>query len=133
MEASPPSPVTAAPLDVAPPSVSDALVSENAPVALYTSGERIACANDLWMLIAIAAATDTPPELVSADGVSLDPASPSPPLVLSVSLAKLRCSVICWSTPSPSSPALPASGAPAADAMADVVEVDVVEALMERE
>src|SRR5918995_2679899 len=74
-EADPPS-ETAAPLPPAAPSVSEALVSEKAPAATTVIAPMNACECDFWMLMPIAAATDTPPELVSADGVSAAPPSP---------------------------------------------------------
>src|SRR5688572_7528736 len=126
--ASPPS--VAAPLPEAAPSVSDADVRLNAPDALYASGAMYALEIDLWMLMPTAAATLIGPLLLSADGV-LSPPSPSPavpPLSLRVSPAKLRSAATwlstLWSVVSSES----SSGAPAADAVADAVEVDLVEA-----
>src|SRR5687768_1249905 len=126
--ASPPS--VAAPLPAAAPSVSDSEVSANAPVALYASGAMYAVEIDLWMLMPTAAATLIGPELLSADGVS-PPPSPSPavpPLSLRVSPAKLRSPAIWLSTLCEVPGSESSSGAPAADAVADAVEVDLVEA-----
>src|SRR5918994_4185829 len=71
----PPS-LTAAPLPPAAPSVSELLVSEKAPPATTVIAPMNACECDFWMLIPTAAATEIPPELVSADGVSAAPPSP---------------------------------------------------------
>ena len=59
----------AAPLATAEPSVSLWLVSANAPAALKMPAPIAARAEDLWMLIAMAAATEMPPRLV--DGRNL--------------------------------------------------------------
>src|SRR6267142_6770409 len=85
------------------------------------------------MLMAIPAATLTPPDDVSADGVAAAPPSPPPPFAVDLVLAFERSPEIWLSTPLPAPPPLlDASGAPAADATADVVDVDAVEAEMVR-
>src|SRR2546430_10771454 len=85
-------------------------------------------AEDLWMLIAIAAATEMPPPLVDADGVASAPPSPPPPFALEAPAAFARSPCTWPSTlcvPEPSS-----AGAPAADAVASSVEDDVFVALI---
>src|SRR5688500_5224104 len=117
-------PSAAAPLPDAAPSVSDAEVSENAPVEVYANGAMNAREIDLWMLMPTAAATLIGPVLDSADGVAPAPPSPPPPLAFDVSLAWVRSSAIWLSTPPAGASELLSSGAPAADAVADAVEVD---------
>src|SRR5688500_16194970 len=129
MAASPPS--LAAPLAIAAPSVSDALVSENRPPATIALLPMYACEMDFWMLIATAAATLIGPPLVSAGGVVPAPPSPSPPFADDVVVAWLRSaatwlSTLCEVPGSPSS-----SGAPAALAVAEALEFDFVDELIE--
>src|SRR5438067_6826282 len=85
-------------------------------------------AEDLWMLIAMAAATEMPPPLVDADGVASAPPSPAPPFALDAPDAFAR-SPCTW----PSTlwvPELSSAGAPAADAVASSVDDEVFVALM---
>src|SRR5687767_15613274 len=67
-------------------------------------------------LIATAAATETPPSDVDADGVSSESAVPVPPLPSDVLSANPRSAETVSSTPLPLAPPDESPGAPAADA-----------------
>src|SRR6476660_1415824 len=108
------------------------------PEAMYARDTVIA------MFTPTAAATDTPPSLVSAFGVLVeDPPSPEPPFFFDVLSPKLRCAFTCEVTPlvepSPEPPLLvPSPGAPAAEAVASAAlsddcdeEIEIASAVIE--
>src|SRR5437879_3124484 len=81
---------TAVPSADAYASVSADVESVKRPTALTATAPIVASELVFARLIAIAAATDTPPAEVAACGVASAPAAPFPPVELSVALAKLR-------------------------------------------
>ena len=81
---------TAVPSADANASVSADVESVNRPEVMTVIAPIVASECVVVMLIAMAAATDTPPADVAACGVAGAPAVPPPPVVLSVALAKLR-------------------------------------------
>jgi hypothetical protein len=113
---------TALPSATAFASVSDEDFSEKRPPATTVTPETTyARETESARLIATAAATETPPPLDSALGVSSAPPVPVPPLSSEALFAKLRSPSTWSSTPVPAWPppiGLSSSGAPAADALA---------------
>src|SRR5438309_3732194 len=92
---------TALPSAVACASVSAALDKVKRPPAVRLRAPmRVACEIVFARLIAIAAATLTPPELVEALGVCVAPV-PLPPFDEDVASAKLRSFATASSTPEP--------------------------------
>ena len=122
---------TAAPMAVPPaevaddPSAFDSAVESpsasrlTAPVAL-TATSRLTSTTTMAIVIAMAAATLTPPSEVSAAGACPLPESAAPDSPARVS-AKPRWSAVSPSTPPAFEPDWPSPGAPAAEADASVV------------
>ena len=109
---------TALPSAAACASVSADVASVKRPPAwIVTLSATVASDVVVARLMPTAAATDTPPSDVDAEGVPVPPV-PWPPLLVEVVSAKPRCCATWSSTPLPLAPPDDSPGAPAADACA---------------
>src|SRR5438270_3243873 len=124
-------PIAALPALEAVPSATDVasafslLFRVSAPPALTITPNGIdAFALTLAIVIETAAATEIPPPLVDADGVTVPP-EPEPPFAAAVSLACVRSPCTFESTVSPAGWSGESSaGAPAAEAVAELADDD---------